>query len=137
MTGSITGSGSDAGPPGRHDIGGMSVLVLSADGPSLAAEGDADDILCEAWAQDVAMVAIPVARLAPGFLSLGTRLAGAVVQKFVTYHLRLAVVGDISARTRDSGALRDFVTEANRGRDVWFVRDIDELSQRLSPARAG
>jgi hypothetical protein len=35
---------------------------------------------------------------------------------------------------RSSTALRDWVTEANRGRQVWFVADLAELDQRLSAA---
>ena len=53
------------------------------------------------------------------------------MQKFANYGLRLAVVGDIAEPLGASAALRDFVRESNRGRQVWFVADGDELAQRL------
>ena len=59
---------------------------------------------------------MPVARIAPAFFALATGVAGAVVQKFVNYRLRLVVVGDVTEHVAASTALRDFVREANRGR---------------------
>ena len=74
---------------------------------------------------------VPVARLAPEFFVLTSGVAGAVVQKFVNYRVRLAVVGDVSGFVAESTALRDFVREANRGRQTWFVADEAELAGRL------
>jgi hypothetical protein len=81
------------------------------------------------------MVVIPVSRLSDDFFRLSTRLAGDVLQKFVNYRLRVAIVGDMSQWTAQSGPLRDFVSESNRGRSVWFMADLDELEQRLAEAR--
>jgi hypothetical protein len=53
----------------------------------------------------------------------------------VNYGLRLAVVGDISEPLADSEALRDFVRESNRGRQVWFVADVAGLAGRRRPPR--
>ena len=77
-------------------------------------------------------VAVPANRLDERFFTLGTRFAGEVMQKFVNYHKRLAVVGDISAHVARSTALRDLVVESNRGRHIWFVADLDELDKHLS-----
>ena len=74
---------------------------------------------------------IPVSRLGPGFLTLSTRIAGEVIQKFVTYGFQVAFVGDVSAAVAASNALRDFVCESNRGRHVWFVNDFDALTVHL------
>lgn len=114
-----------------EEIRGVRVLVCAEEGEKLASEGDINDFLGKAWELEATMVAIPVARLADDFFRLRTRLAGAVVQKFVNYHLRLAVLGDISAWIAESDALRDFVREANRGRDIWFAADLAELRSRL------
>ena len=45
--------------------------------------------------------------------------------------MRLIVTGFVAA----SSALRDFVYESNRGRQVWFVTDRAELKQRLTGSR--
>ncbi|HEX5408024.1 MAG TPA: DUF4180 domain-containing protein [Pseudonocardiaceae bacterium] len=110
---------------------GIRVLVCDADGPALATERDAADLVGEAFSEQAELVVVPVARLDDRFFSLRTGVAGAIVQKLVQYRRRLAVVGDISAQLTASNALRDFVVEANRGRDVWFVPDIAALERRL------
>ncbi|MDA4835826.1 DUF4180 domain-containing protein, partial [Enterobacter hormaechei] len=65
------------------------------------------------------------------------RIAGEVIQKFVNYQIRLAILGDISAWADTSKPLRDFVYETNRGRSLWFIRDLAELDQRLAIHVAG
>ena len=68
----------------------------------------------------------------PDFFDLRTGLAGAVLQKLVNYHLRVAIVGDVTREVAASKAFADFVTESNRGGHVWFVRDEAELEARLA-----
>ena len=45
-------------------------------------------------------------------------VAGEVLQKFVNYKMRLAIVGDFSHYT--SKPLRDFICESNKGSQVGF-----------------
>jgi Domain of unknown function (DUF4180) len=111
---------------------GVSVLVCDADGPPLASETDATDLVGAAFGHDVDMLAVPVERLSSDFFVLRTRVAGDIVQKFVNYRIRFVVIGDVSALAAESESLRDFVAEANRGTQIWFVADEAELSRRLS-----
>ena len=113
------------------------LLVLPAEGPLLGDERSASDVTGEVISAGAAWVAIPVARLAPGFLQLSTRMAGLFLQKLVNYRIGVAIVGDISEAADASEALRAFIIESNRGCTVWFVKDIEELHARLSPAGAG
>lgn len=115
-----------------RDIHGLRVLVCEPDGPPLARESDANTLLSAAWEKQAAMIALPVERIDPAFFRLSTRLAGEVMQKFVNYNMRFAVVGDISAMTAASKPLHDFVYESNLGRMAWFVNDLDALAQRLA-----
>jgi hypothetical protein len=46
--------------------------------------------------------------------------------------MRLAVMGDVEAHTAGSASFRDWVREANRGKHVWFVTDLADLSERLA-----
>lgn len=114
----------------------MTVLICGENGPRLESERDIGAFLSAAWDADAAMVAIPVARLSPDFFRLSTKLAGEVVQKFVNYRIRLAIIGDISPRLAESKALRDFVYEANNGQALWFVDDLAALERRLSASAA-
>lgn len=119
------------------EMHGMRVLLFAGDGEKLAAAQDASLFLSETWARDAALAVIPVSRLGGDFLDLKTRIAGEVIQKFVNYQVRLAILGDISAWTDTSKPLRDFVYETNRGRSLWFIRDLTELDQRLAIKAAG
>jgi hypothetical protein len=111
---------------------GVRVLACPADGPAIRAEADALDLIGDAVAERADWVAVPVERFGEEFFRLRTRVAGEFVQKFVNYRLRLAIVGDLSQPIAASTALRDFVAESNRGRQLWFVADLAELDERLS-----
>ncbi|MGB2570085.1 DUF4180 domain-containing protein [Micromonospora citrea] len=110
---------------------GVAVLVCDPAGPKVATTADALDLIGAAFL-GAQVVALPASRLDADFFSLGTRFAGEVMQKFVNYRLRLAVVGDISAHLAASAALRALVHESNRADHVWFVADLDALDARLA-----
>ncbi|MEU0335281.1 DUF4180 domain-containing protein [Streptomyces sp. NPDC006193] len=112
----------------RH---GVRVLRCAPDGPLLDGESAALDLIGDALGQDAGLVAVPVERIAGDFFRLRSGVAGAVVQKFAVYRLRLAVLGDVSAQVARSTALRDFVRECNRGDQLWFLADEAELDERL------
>jgi hypothetical protein len=107
----------------------VDVHHISAEGPLLSSGADVLGLMHET---DAEWIAFPVGRLDPAFVDLRSGIAGDIVQKFVNYGLRLAVVGDISDAIAGSGALRDFVRECNRGRQIWFVADDAELERRLA-----
>lgn len=113
-------------------IQGTKVLICDAQGRMLGGEADCGDFLNTAWTEGAALIAVPVARLHADFFSLKSKVAGEIIQKFVNYRIRLAIVGDISRWQKDSEAFRDFVREANRGLALWFVADLDELELRLA-----
>ncbi|MER8070877.1 DUF4180 domain-containing protein [Streptomyces sp. NPDC094034] len=120
-------------PPALQYIHGIPVLRCPSGGEPLRGEREALDLIGDAFSLGAAWVAIPVGRFEDAFFRLSTRVAGDIVQKFVNYRLRVAVVGDIARHTAASTALRDFVRESNRGTQLWFVPDIKALSARLAP----
>ncbi|MCZ0985142.1 DUF4180 domain-containing protein [Streptomyces diastatochromogenes] len=111
-----------------HDV---PVLRCAPEGPALDSERAALDLIGDAMGQGAELVVVPVERVADEFFRLRSGVAGAVVQKFVTYRLRLAVVGDISAHVEASDALRDFVYESNQGGQLWFLTRYQDLDDRL------
>lgn len=66
------------------------------------------------------------------FFVLSTRIAGEVLQKFITYQFKLAIVGDFSGYT--SKPLKDFIYESNKGRDIFFVSSEENAIEKLSRA---
>lgn len=68
--------------------------------------------------------------IAEDFFILSTRLAGDILQKFINYHIKLAIIGDFSTYT--SKPLRDFIYESNNGKDFFFVSSEDDAIKKLS-----
>lgn len=93
------------------------------------------DLIGNASYSEIDLLAIPVARLDPEFLRLRSGVAGEVLGKAANYRVRIAIVGGIEQQIADSDALRDFVGESNRGRQIWFVPDEDALDARLAEAK--
>lgn len=115
-----------------RNLGGHAVYVCDQTGPSLAADHELSGLIGELFGASAGIVAIPLARLGPDFLRLGTGVAGQVLQKLVNYRFQIVVTGDVSAATAASAPLRDFIYESNRGKTVWFVDDLAALEARLA-----
>ena len=73
---------------------------------------------------------LPKAAMTEQFFVLSSRLAGDVLQKFVNYQFKVAIVGDFSGYT--SKPLRDFIYESNQGKHVFFVSTLEEAIEKLS-----
>lgn len=71
--------------------------------------------------------------IAEDFFVLATGKLGEVLQKFATYGVRLAIVGDFSVYK--SKPLKDFIYESNSGRHIYFADNeqtaIDKLSKEI------
>ncbi|MFE2328926.1 DUF4180 domain-containing protein [Streptomyces sp. NPDC059385] len=117
-------------------INDVPVLMCEAEGEPIASEREALDHIGNAGYQGAEWVVIPAGRFDESFFRLSTRVAGAIIQKFVQYRVGIIVLGDISRHIEASSALRDFVRECNRGTQTWFVADDDELHERLAGTRA-
>ncbi|WP_266157868.1 DUF4180 domain-containing protein [Dyella silvatica] len=115
-----------------HLIGELPVLLCAQAGELIANERDIDNLIGATWGLPVAMVVIPVARIAPAFFRLQTGLAGVLVQKFTNYRLRVAIVGNMASQIEKSAAVRDFIAESNRGQMIWFLPDEEALRTRLA-----
>lgn len=113
---------------------GTDTIECPADGPAFARGDDVLDLVGAALGHGVDLVVIPASRLAPEFFALRTGVAGEIAQKFANYHLRLAVVGDISGYVAGSARFGEFVAETNRGRELWFLPSDADLDARLAPA---
>lgn len=110
------------------------LYLCPSEGKKLRTDREAVDLIGDARSVGAEMIVIPVERLDDDFFVLRTRVAGEFMQKFVTYGVRVAILGDISKYENESKAFRDWVYEANRGRDLWFVASREELDERLLTA---
>ena len=111
-----------------HRFGEVAVAEFQGEDLLLRSEADARDLIIAAMGERAGWVALNEARIDPRFFHLKTGLAGEVLQKFVNYHMKLAIIGDISRYTDKSESLAALVRESNRRRDVRFVATIEALT---------
>ncbi|EGW41116.1 DUF4180 domain-containing protein [Desulfosporosinus sp. OT] len=73
------------------------------------------------------------AAICEDFFDLKTKLAGDILQKFVNYHIKMAIVGDFSSYT--SNSLKDFIYESNKGKDVFFLANEVQAAEKFTNLR--
>lgn len=97
-------------------------LMDEADAP-LRGEQDALDLIADMrYTHQAYHLVIPAAILNPAFFDLRSGLAGGMLQKFVNYRVRVAIVGDFTGYK--SKALRQFIMESNKGGHVCFASSL-------------
>jgi hypothetical protein len=64
------------------------------------------------------------------FFDLKTRIAGEILQKFINFKIKLAIVGDFSTYT--SKSLKAFIAESNQWNDIVYVASEEEAIEKLS-----
>ena len=105
-----------------HTIGKAMVAEVAANDMLLTAPEDANDLLGNAYYQGFDGMIISADKISPRFFDLKTRLAGEILQKFSSFQMRLAVVGDFSVFPSES--LKSFIYESNRGNLIHFSPTI-------------
>ena len=91
---------------------------------------DGMDLIASAWYEtECTALVVPKEAISEDFFRLATGLAGEILQKFVNYGMRLAIVGDFSHYT--SKPLQDFIRESNRGSQVFFLATEGEALEKL------
>ena len=114
------------------ELNGSNIAIVRSDETVIKDARSALDLLGEAMAlPNCSGVIIDKSLICADFFDLSTRLAGEVLQKFTTYNVRLAIVGDFE---RDSSkSLKDFIYETNKGKHIFFLKTeqqaIDALRQ--------
>ena len=105
-----------------HTIGKVMVAEVAANDMLLTVPEDANDLLGNAYYQGFDGMIISADKISPRFFDLKTRLAGEILQKFSSFQMRLAVVGDFSVFPSES--LKSFIYESNRGNLIHFSPTI-------------
>jgi hypothetical protein len=89
----------------------------------IRSDEDIPDIIGNAAVNGCSRVIIHRESFSDEFFDLRTGVAGAILQKFSNYRMRLAVVGDFS--DLKSKSWKDFIRESNRGKLVNFLPDTE------------
>jgi len=95
----------------------------SAETP-LSSEQDAIDLIAACWENDTSLVMLHSEVLAEDFFKLKTGLAGQVLQKFMNYHIKVAVI--ITDEQKIKGKFKELLAESNKRNDFRVFSNIEE-----------
>ena len=85
---------------------------------------DGLNLLGDLYYQGFDNIIIHEKNITPDFFDLKNGIAGEILQKFSTYRVRLAIVGDFTKYTGKS--ITAFIYESNKNRHVVFVNSVAE-----------
>lgn len=114
----------------KIEAGGEAVAVVSGSEILIEDVQSALDLMATVrYETDCDRIVIDKSMISEGFFDLKTRLAGEILQKFINYRVKVAIVGDFSMYSSQS--LRDFIYECNSGRDIFFLPTEQQAIEKL------
>ncbi|MEK3822369.1 MULTISPECIES: DUF4180 domain-containing protein [Cytobacillus] len=117
----------------KTEVNGHIIAIAHADSILLTDEQSALDIIMSISSETESnQIILNKEAISEDFFKLSTRLAGKILQKFINYDIKFAIVGDFSSYT--SKPLKDFIYECNKGNDIFFVSSEQEAILKLSKA---
>ncbi|QUI25644.1 DUF4180 domain-containing protein [Vallitalea pronyensis] len=102
----------------------VKVAIIDRGESNLHTVQDALDMMSNAQCVDCMNMLIHKDNIHEKFFDLKTKFAGEVLQKFINYQMRLAIIGDFSHYT--SKSLKDFIYECNKGQWIFFKATVEE-----------
>ncbi|SHJ99103.1 DUF4180 domain-containing protein [Propionispora hippei] len=112
---------------------GVAIAVLHSDELLITDTQSALDLIALInYDDDCQRIAINKEAIIEDFFKLSSGIAGEILQKFVNYSKKIAIIGDFSIYT--SKPLKDFIYECNQGNAVFFVPDEQTAINKLLTA---
>jgi hypothetical protein len=116
-----------------HNNTGSKIAEFISDNIVINTSQDALDLMAIAFEKGIRKIILHENIMHPDFFRLKSGLAGEVIQKFVNYQIKLAIVGDFNKY--NSKSLKSFIYESNNGNQFFFVSDINEALERLGKTK--
>jgi len=121
----------------------MNIRIINANGIEIAYVTSYDKLIVDvqsaldllatvSYQADSNRIIMNKSEVCDEFFDLKTRLAGEVLQKFINYQTKIAIIGDFSSYS--SKSLKEFIYESNNGKDIFFLPDEDQAIEKLSKA---
>jgi hypothetical protein len=105
------------------------IAELISDNVEINKTQDVLDLMANCFALKAKKLIIHEKNIIPAFFDLKTGVAGEMLQKFVNYNFKIAIIGDYSKY--QSSVLKDFIYESNRQGEINFVKSIEEAKEKL------
>lgn len=113
---------------------GIDIALITAQEPVITDTQSALDLAMSVkYETGASRIAVSKDLVCGEFFILSSGVAGEILQKYMNYHVKMAIYGDYSHYT--SKPLRDFIYESNRGKDFFFVSTKEEALEKLTQAQ--
>ncbi len=113
------------------NIDGIDIAIVSGDKCVITDASSALDLaMTIKYDTGATNIVIDKAIISEDFFKLSTGIAGEILQKFINYHIKVAVFGEYSQYT--SKPLKDFIYESNHGKDFFFVETKQQAITKLT-----
>ncbi|HDR3887552.1 TPA: DUF4180 domain-containing protein [Bacillus cereus] len=111
--------------------GGINIAVVRNDTLVISDVQSALDLLATVqYEVDSKRIIIHKSLISESFFDLKTGLAGEILQKFINYKVKIAIVGDFSMYASES--LKDLIYECNNGNDIFYLATEQQAIEKLS-----
>ncbi|WP_044640677.1 DUF4180 domain-containing protein [Risungbinella massiliensis] len=115
----------------KVEVGGGNIAVVRSGEIFIRDVQSALDLMATVqYETDCNRMVINKSLLSESFFDLKTRLAGEILQKFINYRVKVAIIGDFSSYSSQS--LQDFIYECNSGNDIFFLPTEQQAFEKLS-----
>lgn len=108
----------------EHHLKGTKVAELISNGLIIQNADDALDLMGNLYYQGFDKIIMYRKHITPDFFELKNKMAGDILEKFSTYRMGFAIIGDFSDFT--SKSLKAFIYESNKGKQVNFLASLGE-----------
>jgi hypothetical protein len=112
-----------------HLVEETPIAEITSDEMLIQTAEDGLNLLGNLYYQDFDRIVLHEHNITPVFFDLKNGLAGEILQKFSTYRVQLAIVGDFAKY--ESKSLRDFMYESNKVGQINFVPTVEEALAKL------
>lgn len=106
------------------------ILEVISDKIEISNLQDALDLMGNAYNLGINNIVIREKQLISNFFDLSSGLAGDILQKLVTYQIKIAIIGDF--KKYQSKSLDALISESNRRKQTLFLPDIEAAIQKLT-----
>lgn len=113
-----------------HELHGIKIAEVVGDEVLVRSGQDVLDLVGQLYGTETHHLILWEEQLDPRFFDLRTGVAGDILQKFVNYHLTVAIVGQFDRY--QSQALHSLMLESNKGNDLFFTSTVSEAIERLA-----
>jgi hypothetical protein len=112
------------------EIKGTRISVLKSGETTILETGDSLDLMADSTSLGSSRIIVHKNQIIEDFFDLKSGIAGEILQKFSTYQVQLAIIGDFSKYT--SKSLKDFIFESNKYGRISFVGTMEEAIEALT-----